>query len=195
MSKTKQCKFCKSKTEVDKGIVINMSFFCSFDHAAKHGIKVSNASKKRQLAKKKKDDRVVMKARKESVKPKSKWLSELQAVFNKYVRLRDINDGCISCDKDKYWQGQWHASHYFSRGHSSALRFNLHNVHKSCSVCNSHLSGNIGEYTPRLIDKIGYDKLEELVKHKSDIVNCDIDWIKRSIKITKKAIKRLEKRI
>ena len=126
---------------------------------------------------------------KQSVKTKAKWLEELQIVFNQYVRLRDINDGCISCDKPKDWIGQWHASHYYSRGHSSSLRFNLNNVHKSCSVCNSHLSGNIGEYKPRIIDKIGLEKFNQITSIKSDIKTFDIDWIKRAIKITRRAIK------
>jgi hypothetical protein len=130
---------------------------------------------------------------KRKVKTKTKWLAEFQALFNKYVRLRDSHLGCISCDKTKDWQGQWHASHYYSRGHSSSLRFNLWNVHKSCSVCNSHLSGNIGEYTPAIIEKIGRGRFDYLLSHKSDITSFDIDWLERAIKITRKAIKRKEK--
>ena len=79
--------------------------------------------------------------------------------------------------------------HYFSRGHSSSLRFNLNNIHKQCSVCNNHLSGNIGEYTPRLIDKIGNDKLNYLIIRKSDVASYDIEWIKRAIKIFKRKVK------
>jgi hypothetical protein len=150
---------------------------------------------KQSQVKAEKEFKAETRKRKAAIKPKSKWLTELQSLFNKYVRLRDINDGCISCDKDQFWQGQWHCSHYYSRGHSSALRFNLLNCHKSCSVCNNHFSGNIGEYTPRIIDKIGQDNFNLLLQHKSDVRSYDIEWIKRAIKITKKAIKRLEKRI
>ena len=130
--------------------------------------------------------------RKKKAKPKSKWLSELQTLVNKYVRLRDIKDGCISCDKPASWAGQWHASHYYSRGHSSSLRFNLNNIHKSCSVCNSHLSGNIEQYRPRIIEKIGKDKLDNLTRRKSDIRPYSVEWIERAIKVTRKAIKRVQ---
>ena len=191
----KTCKCgCKQKASPASGVTVNMAWFVSFDHAVKHGTKLGKASVKRQVAKKQKTDRAVMRKRKESVKPKQKWLSELQTVVNKYVRLRDAECGCISCDKDMYWDGQWHAGHYFSRGHSSSLRFNLNNMHKQCSVCNNHLSGNIGEYTPRLIDKIGMDKYDSLVARKRDIAKYEIDWIKRAIKIAKKGVKRIEKR-
>ncbi len=189
--KSKSCKFCKKKSEVKSGIMVNLSFFCNFKCASQHGIKLSLESKRRSEAKKEKEERKLLKLRKEAIKPKLKWLSELQSLVNKYVRMRDKYDRCISCDKDKNWVGQWHAGHYFSRGHSSALRFNLLNIHKQCSVCNNHLSGNIGEYTPRLINKIGEDKFNLLVEHKSDIANYDVEWIKRAIKITRKAIKRL----
>jgi len=132
---------------------------------------------------------------KERIKTKAQWLSELQSLVNRYVRLRDHADGCISCDKTNAWGGQWHASHYYSRGHSSALRFNLWNIHKSCSVCNSHLSGNIGNYTPRLINKIGKDRANWLELHKSDKSEFDVDWIKRAIRVARKAIKRIEKKL
>ena len=166
--------------------IINMSNFCDMNCAITYGIEAS----KKLRAKK---ERVNLKARKEAVKPMSKWLSDLQVLVNKYVRLRDINDGCISCDKDKHWSGQWHAGHYFSRGHSSSLRFNLNNIHRQCSACNNHLSGNIGEYTPRLIEKIGQSKIDYLIAHKSDVRKYDVEWIKRAMAITKKGIKRLEK--
>lgn len=196
MARMKTCKCgCKKRAPADSGVVINMSWFISFDHAVAYASKKGKQAVKRQVAKKEKANRAKAKVRKEAVKPKSKWLSELQTVFNRYVRLRDINNGCISCDKGAGWQGQWHAGHYFSRGHSSSLRFNLHNVHKQCSVCNNHLSGNIGEYTPRLIEKVGEAKFDKLVMHKSDVASYDVDWIKRAIKITKKAVKRLEKQI
>ena len=138
--------------------------------------------------------RKVRKERREAVKRKSEWLADLQALFNKYVRLRDVAEGCISCDKPPEWPGQWHASHYFSRGHSSALRYNLWNCHKSCSVCNNHLSGNKDGYTPSIIFKIGATRFEWLVRHKADNTCHSIDWIKRAIPITKKAIKRESRR-
>ena len=138
--------------------------------------------------------RKVRKERREAVKRKSEWLADLQALFNKYVRLRDVAEGCISCDKPPEWPGQWHASHYFSRGHSSALRYNLWNCHKSCSVCNNHLSGNKDGYTPSIIFKIGATRFEWLVRHKADNTCHSIDWIKRAIPITKTAIKRESRR-
>lgn len=198
----KKCKQCKEFEYAKKGVKFPAGFFCSIDHALLFAQDKRDKDRARQIqkvrlsqAKKDKADRAHLRARKEAIKTKAKWLSELQAVFNKYIRLRDARDGCISCDKPSTWKGQWHCSHYYSRGHSSALRFNLWNCHKSCSVCNMRLSGNIGQYTPRLIEKIGQDRFDRLGSHKSDQAKYDIDWIKRAIKIARKSVKKLEKRL
>ena len=84
-----------------------------------------------------------------------------QTAFNKYIRLRDEKEPCISCQR--HHSGQYHAGHYKTTGAHSELRFNEDNCHKQCSVCNNHLSGNIEHYRPNLIEKIGrkaFDILE-----------------------------------
>lgn len=85
-----------------------------------------------------------------------------QELFNKFIRLRDAEDGCISCRKPKDWDGQWHAGHYMTVGANPELRFNEDNCHKQCSVCNNYLSGNLGRYRKRLEKKIGLERLEAL---------------------------------
>ena len=183
----KKCKLCKEYTRVETGVQVPIGYFCHTGHALAFANMKQNKAKQKAAKNQHKAD-------KERIKPKSKWLSELQALVNKYVRLRDCAQGCISCDKPSSWSGQWHASHYYSRGHSASLRFNLWNIHKGCSVCNSHLSGNIGEYTPGLIAKIGNDRYEFLVRNKSKPASYDVEWIKRAIIVFRKLIKREERK-
>jgi hypothetical protein len=104
-----------------------------------------------------------LKAAKDRVKPKGQYMREAQASFNAWVRLRDAALGCVSCDKPAAWSGQWHASHFRSVGSSPEHRFNPANVHKACSVCNNHLSGNILGFTPELIRRIGAEAVEILL--------------------------------
>ena len=183
----KACKFCKEYVNADVGFKAPVGFFCSQEHVMSF---IRDKQLKQAVNAKVKADKKDLRERKFAIKPKSKWLAELQAVFNQRVRLRDKRLGCGSCDKPFDWDGQWHAGHYHSRGSSSFLRFNLWNVHKQCSVCNNHLSGNIGEYTPRLIEKIGQEKFDWLLRHKYETKSFDIEWIKRAIKICRKAVKR-----
>lgn len=96
------------------------------------------------------------------LKSRATHLKEAQAAVNAWVRLRDIAEGCISCDKPATWNGQWHASHYLSVGASPSTRFDENNIHKACSICNNYLSGNLRAYRPRLIHKIGIDAVEKL---------------------------------
>ena len=91
---------------------------------------------------------------------KSFRLAQAQIWFNKYIRLRDEKDPCISCQR--HHKGQYHAGHYRSVGAARQLRFNEDNCHKQCSACNNYKSGNIAEYRINLIKKIGLNRVEEL---------------------------------
>ena len=105
-------------------------------------------------------DRKVIKLKLDSLKSKAEHAKEAQVIFNQYIRERDKNLPCISCGR--HHQGQYHAGHYRTVGSHPELRFNELNVHKQCSVCNNHKSGNIVEYRINLIRKIGQESLEWL---------------------------------
>ena len=126
-------------------------------------------------AKQKSADRKNLREAKLKIKLRSKWLAEAQTVFNRYIRLRDRNDPCISCGR--YHTGQYHAGHYRSVGASPELRFNELNCHKQCSVCNNHLSSNAINYRIALVRKIGIRNVEDLEAH-HDPLKLTIDDIK-----------------
>jgi hypothetical protein len=130
--------------------------------------------------------------REQKVKQRTRrdWLKLAQSVANQYARLRDKKHGCISCDRGPEWGGQWHASHFRSVGAASAVRFNLWNIHKSCSICNNWKSGNLSEYEPRLRAKIGDEKVDWL-RTQNQPVTYSVEYLQRFIKVAKKKIKRL----
>lgn len=134
------------------------------------------------------------KTRRQALKSLSELADEAQEQVNAYVRLRDRHDGCISCDKPSTWGGQWHASHLRSRGAASHLRFHLWNIHKSCSQCNNHLSGNIAEYLPRVRGKIGNDRVDWLYTQNQP-AKWTRDYLTRIKAVFAKKIRRLKKRI
>jgi hypothetical protein len=96
------------------------------------------------------------------LKRRADYLKEAQTALNAWIRARDAELPCVSCDRPATWDGQWHASHYRSVGSSPGTRFCEANIHKACSICNNHLSGNIREYRPRLIARIGLAAVEAL---------------------------------
>jgi hypothetical protein len=130
-------------------------------------------------------------ARKLKAKPRSKWLAECQAIANRIARIRDKDLGCVSCDKPATWNGQWHGSHFRSVGAASAVRFNLWNIHKACSVCNNHLSGNIAAYRPRLIERIGQEKVDWL-EAQNQLVRHDITYLEKFKRVMGKRLRRME---
>lgn len=107
-----------------------------------------------------KEQRKADRAQRERLKPRSKWMAEAQAAFNRYVRLRDAWLPCISCDR--YHQGAWDAGHYLTTGARPELRFDESNVHKQCVPCNQHLHGNLVLYRLGLSRRIGVEAVERL---------------------------------
>ena len=155
----KRCKVCRQPFEPR----LPLQAVCGIDCARAVAVKVRGKAEKQAATKQRKADR----ERKEKLKSLSQLANEAQREVNRYVRARDFKEGCISCDKPATWQGQWHASHFRSVGAASQLRFNLWNIHKACSVCNNHLSGNIRNYESRLKTKIGDEKHAFLLEENS----------------------------
>jgi len=96
--------------------------------------------------------------RERNLSDRSYQLKKAQEAFNAFIRARDKqSDGCISCG---ITTGRWTAGHYKT---DKALRFNEDNCHGQCWwSCNSNKSGNITEYRPRLVEKIGAERVEAL---------------------------------
>lgn len=116
---------------------------------------------------------------------KSKLREKAQAVFNKFIRLRDKNLPCISCG---HTDGrQFHAGHFKSAGQNPQLRFNELNVHKQCSICNNYKSGNLAEYRINLIKKIGIENVEALEQDRSTKKYSVDDYKNIIVKYTEKS--------
>lgn len=197
MSRKLKCRHCGEYEESEKGVRVPLGFFCSMANVADHGLSKSKAATERRIAKannaikdKQKADRRKIREDKERLRPRSWYLKEAQKWFNKFIRMRDAGQPCISCEKPDNGQHQRHASHYRSVGACSSMRYDENNVHSSCSVCNAWLSGNIGEYTPRLIVKIGQSEYER-IKYAPNIYAWSIDELKEITKEYKKKCKSL----
>lgn len=114
-----------------------------------------------------KADRAVTKAKKETLKRRADHIADAQTAFNAFCRERDRAQQCISCD-ESLWRlsgitgGNFDCGHFRSRGSAPHLRFHESNAHGQCKRCNRYLSGNVTEYRPRLIARIGLAAVEAL---------------------------------
>jgi hypothetical protein len=136
-----------------------------------------------------KRERKKTKAKREAIKTLSTHKKELQSIFNKWIRLCDKYEPCISCQR--HHQGQYHAGHYLSVGAAPELRFEPDNCHKQCAPCNNHLSGNPIKYRVNLINKIGLERVEWL-EGPHEPKKYTIDQIKGLKVLYKLKIKQLE---
>lgn len=160
----RRCKICR------EWFIPRQSFqnWCSPEHGFELSEQRRNKDREKALAKLKKEKQKKereakdkLKSRKLAVKPLSYFTKQAQTAFNAFIRERDKDEPCISCGR--FHEGQYHAGHYRTTGANPELRFDEDNVHKQCAPCNNHLSGNIENYTPRLIEKIGQERFDRLM--------------------------------
>jgi Bacteriophage Lambda NinG protein len=171
--KTKLCRVCKELYQPIRPLQSVCSPNCAYTHAKTIRVKA---------------ERKEIKEAKVKLKSKAEWLKEAQAIFNQFIRLRDKDLPCISCQR--FHTGQYHAGHYLTTGAHPELRFDEINVHKQCSACNNYLSGNIVEYRINLIIKIGIDAVNYL-EGKHQPKHYTIEDIKTLKAIYKEKVKTL----
>lgn len=161
-SKTRKCNNCKERFVPRNDNQIVCSWDCSLDLLKRRKVK-EKKSEEKEWRKRRKE-------MKESLKTKSYYVNSLQTLVNKYVRLRDDGNECISCDKilDSK-RMKFDAGHYFNVGQypQAELRFNPDNIHGQCTQCNRERRGNLIEYREKLIQKIGQERFQQLQSYKN----------------------------
>ena len=166
--KDKLCKPCNEMFTPDRPLQKVCSYKCALV-----------AEREKTAIRHKKEFKAETKRMKEKIKTLTEYLNDAQKEFNKFIRIRDGKDNCISCGRNH--AGQYHCGHYRTVRAASQLRFNEDNCHKQCSACNNHKSGNITEYRINLVKKIGRWRVEELENN-----NQLADWTKeKAIEIKK----------
>lgn len=164
LPKARNCRICKKRF---KPLTI-YQWWCSDQHQDELIKQLAVQAKEKRLqqqdkARKKEaqQEKRHTKIRKLAVQPLSYFHKQAQSAFNEYIRTRDAEAHCISCGR--FHDGKYDAGHYRTRGASPATRYDETNCHKQCVPCNQHLSGNIENYTPNLIKKIGQAAFDRLM--------------------------------
>ena len=147
--KIKTCKICKVKFEPKKFAQNVCDYKCAITYA-------------KNLKDKKDADN--WKTQKAVLKDNTTTLSQLEESakksFQKFIRLRDKNLPCISCNK---FVGDPSGGHYFAAGIYSGMIFNENNCHLQCNNhCNKQLSGNLLEYRKGLVLRYGLKYVNDL---------------------------------
>jgi hypothetical protein len=119
----------------------------------------------------------------------SDYIKLTQQVFNKYIRLRDVGNVCISCQKKPLKEN---AGHFYNANNHWSVRFDERNVHLQCEHCNTFLSGNLIYYRENLLKKIGIEEFENLSAEAMKTRKFTIEELKEIIATYKKKCKEIE---
>jgi len=177
-----KCKICRS--EYDKRNMSHMvcGYECSLKYAQRSSDKKAKETKK-----------VARKALKEyNDNDVKSQMGKAKKVMQKYARLRDTDEPCISCRKPT--AKQWDGGHYIASHKCSGVRFNLWNINKQCSFCNDFDGSNAANYRIHLINKIGLEKVEWL-EAQNGVTKYTADYLNRLKRIFNKKIRILEKKM
>jgi hypothetical protein len=173
--KTRKCRYCKSVFSP----ITTLQKNCFEPNCVAEWInEVKEKNWKRKKAKLKMDLMTL-----------SDYVKLAQQVFNKYIRLRDAGNVCISCQKKPLKEN---AGHFYNANNHWSVRFDERNVHLQCEHCNTYLSGNLIYYRENLLKKIGISEFENLSAEATKTRKFTIDELKEIISTYKKKCKELE---
>ena len=89
-------------------------------------------------------------------------INKAKQVFQKWIRKRDEENGCISCGSVS--SDIWDGGHYLKAEIYTGVIFNEINVHRQCRKCNRFLGGNEAKYRIALCLKYGDKVVNDLEK-------------------------------
>tara|TARA_R110002167_G_scaffold11043_5_gene49346 strand:+ start:44 stop:586 length:543 start_codon:yes stop_codon:yes gene_type:complete len=148
-----RCKKCSNKFIQYQ---FNNKFCKDLDCQVAKGLYLVDKQRTQKLKEINKDVR----ERKKALKTTTDYLKEVETVVNRFIRLRDKDKPCISCQRPL--NNKFDSGHYRSKGGNPEIRFNEDNIHGQCVYCNRHLHANLIDYRISLIKRIGLERVEWL---------------------------------
>lgn len=187
----RKCAHCKERKKVETMFIRGVQAFCNKDHYIEYQV----SSKDKLVKKGEKIQRKELAKRKDKIKTKPQLIKEAQTAVNSYIRARDSNKPCISCQVEVIQKrgGSMDAGHYRSRGSAGHLRFNVLNIHSQCVTCNRWQSGNVVDYRINLIKRIGLEQVEKLENDNKPRI-FTVEYLRRIKKIFNKRTNWYKKR-
>ena len=178
--KNKKCVICAKEFRPYKSLQRVCDVKCSIIYA---NIKI----KEKVLKKARKQKRVGL----DAMMTHSQCKKKLQTIFNKFIRIRDQDRGCVSCGTTLEGK-KFDAGHFYPTTYQG-IRFDERNVHGQCVHCNRDKHGNIHEYRKRITDRITEEDLIWLDDHRHVCVKMTIPELKELIIIYKEKVKNYDK--
>ncbi|MEL4307412.1 recombination protein NinG [Joostella sp. CR20] len=120
-------------------------------------------------------------------------LESTKTIVHEYVRKRDKDKPCISCNTP--YKSNFQAGHYYKAELFTSLKFNFDNIHGQCEKCNLRLEGNLNQYELNLPKRIGEQRFNEL-KKKAELDHRTIKkWSREELKAIRLKARKLIKEL
>ena len=147
--KLKKCKVCYQKFVLERFNQQTCDYKCAIELA-----------KNKQKEKIDKEWKVKKAVLRDNLKTLGQYEAEAKKSFQKWVRMRDDKQPCISCGVQE--TDLFDGGHYFKAELFSGLIFDERNCHKQCRKCNRFLNGNELQYRSGLISRYGIEFVDKL---------------------------------
>jgi hypothetical protein len=156
--KQKKCKVCQE-------LFIPIQFAqtaCGYKCAIIH-------SKNLKLQKELKDWKAEKAILKDKLKTLGQYEAEAKKSFQKWIRMRDDKQPCISCGIQQ--TDLWDGGHYKKAEIYSGVIFDENNCHRQCRKCNRFLNGNELNYRQGLIQRYGIEFADQIEQKANETRN------------------------
>jgi len=155
--KLKKCKVCKQNFQPKQFAQCCCAYKCAIIHAKE--LKKLNDTRYWNAEKK---------LLKEKLKTLGQYEAEAKKSFQKWIRLRDKDNPCISCGKITT---EMDGGHFKKAEIYSGVIFNERNCHSQCRKCNRYLNGNELNYRLGLIERYGLEYANNIENLANDTRN------------------------
>lgn len=155
--KPRMCRVCKTMFQPTKPLQNVCSVQCAVESAK------ATRHKAEQIAAR--EDRKVIRIKREQLKTRSDYMKEAQRAFNAFIRERDKDKPCICCGlplESGTVGGSFDCGHYRSVGSAPHLRFDERNAHGQRKQCNRYGAGRAVDYRLGLIARIGQHSVDAI---------------------------------
>lgn len=153
-----KCAYHKSKFEAR---FFNQKFCLQSDECRAAATSFAIEQKEKNFKAQCATDRKVYRAKNKTYTQK---VNEVKVIFQAWVRKRDKNLPCISCQSNEAVLVD--GGHLWKAEVYSGLIFDERNVNKQCRKCNRYKGGNELNYRLGLINRYGKDFIEQLESEK-----------------------------
>jgi hypothetical protein len=177
-----RCKICKSKFIQKRALQpVCDTYECKVAYA----LNVAEKSKQRKI-KQEEDINLLFKEKAEN-KKLTYLLNNVKNLCHEYIRLRDKNLPCISCNNQ--WNIDFQAGHFYKAELYSNLKFDENNISGQCRNCNLRKDGNVSGYRAGIIQRYGEEHLKQLDDIAKEFKQSNYKWDREELETLRKHYK------